>query len=239
MGRVLSSFGIGAGTVETVLPKHTVQPGETIDVRVDLTGGDTDQAIEDVYFQLTSVADGETVVLDEFEIDESFTLAAEESKTFRTETTIPPWTPLTRNGQRVTLKTGLDISWALDPTDEAELDVVADPYASALFAAVTDLGFTERDVSIERPTWLDDTPILQRYEYEPGPDRPDLDCVALMCLPRGDDLRVLFTVDEGGAGDDAIEQNSHRQELSITFDTPSAKLMRQRLNAEIDRHTRR
>lgn len=237
MGRVLSSFGIGAGTVETVLPKHTVQPGETIDIRVDLTGGGTDQAIEDIYFVLTSIADGESVVLDEFEIDESFTLEAGESRTFRTEMTIPPWTPLTRTGHEVTLKTGLDISWAIDPTDVADLDVVADPYVSALFSALTSLGFTEHAVTVEEIDWMDGCPILQRYEYTPGPEWPELDCVAIMCLPRGDDLRVIFTVDEQDARAAGIGKDSHKQELSLTFDSPSAKLIGQRLKAEIDRYT--
>lgn len=236
MGRVLSSFGIGAGTVDTVLPKHTVHPGEEIDVRVDLTGGDTDQSIRDIYFQLVTAADGEIVVLDEFHIDESFVLEAEQSLTFTTTTTLPTWTPLSRNGAETKLKTGLDISWAFDPSDEAEIDVVPGPYASALFSAVTDLGFTERAVTIERLPWLEECPVLQRFEYEPGPDWPDLDSVAFMCLPRENDLRVIFTVDEHDEADDKLGQESHKQELSLTLTTPSAKLMRQRLKSEIERH---
>lgn len=91
MRRVLSSIGIGSATVDTILPRTELHPGDTV------------------------------------EIPGSFTLAPEESRTARTDVTLPPWTPITRGDQAVWLRTVLDIEWAVDPSDEDAIDVVPGP----------------------------------------------------------------------------------------------------------------
>lgn len=118
MNRLLSSIGIGAATVDTLLPKTEFTPGETVEATVEMTGGNAEQEIDGLYFALLTRVDDEHVVVDQDEITESVSLAPGETRTLTTEVTVPPRTPVTEGECRVWLKTGLDISWAVDPNDE-------------------------------------------------------------------------------------------------------------------------
>jgi sporulation-control protein len=56
MKKVLASIGIGAATVDTVLPSQTVTPGETVPADVHITGGDVEQdSVDHARSQVTSL----------------------------------------------------------------------------------------------------------------------------------------------------------------------------------------
>lgn len=238
MRRVLSSIGIGAATVDTILPKTELTPGESIEVTVELEGGDSDQEITGVYFALLTQVDGDDVMLDRFQLGESFTLATGESRTTTTDITIPRTTPLTRNGQQVWLKTGLDIEWAVDPTDEDTVEIVPDSHLDAVLDALNTLGFTVSHVGVEGTPWLDRRQFLQEFAFTPDGDQwPDLDGVTVMPVLRGEDLRVFVEIDERESAEHLTDQDYDKQEVSITFDTTNPDIIRRRLRSTIETHT--
>jgi sporulation-control protein len=237
MKRVLSSIGIGAATVDTILPKTQLKPGETVEVTVELEGGDSDQEITAIYFALLTQVDDD-VVLDQLQLDESFTLATGESRTITTDITVPRSTPLTQDGQQVWLKTGLDVKWAVDPTDKDTIEIVPDAYLNALFDALNRLGFTTSHIGIEETPWLDRRQFLQKFEFTPDGDQwPDLDGVTVMPVLRDEDLRVFMEIDECESAEHLTDQDYDKQEVSITFDTTNLDIIRRRLKSTIEAHT--
>ncbi|WP_227378830.1 sporulation protein [Haladaptatus halobius] len=238
MKRVLSSIGIGAATVDTILPKTQLKPGETVEVTVELEGGDSDQEITAIYFALLTQVDDDDVVLDQFQLNESFTLATGESRTTTTDITVPRSTPLTQDGQQVWLKTGLDVKWAVDPTDKDTIEIVPDAYLNALLDALNKLGFTTSHIGIEETPWLDRRQFLQKFEFTPDGDQwPDLDGVTVMPVLRGEDLRVFMEIDECESAEHLTDQDYDKQEVSITFDTTNLDIIRRRLKSTIEAHT--
>lgn len=239
MRRVLSSIGIGSATVDTILPRTEFHPGETVEATVEIEGGESDQDIEAITLQLVTGVGGEDVVLDTFEIPGTFTLATDESRAARTDVTLPPWTPITRGDQTVWLRTVLDIEWAVDPSDEDDIVVVPGPSLEALFEAVDDLGFSERTSSVEDVPWIDGQPFAQTFTFAPddGPFRDDLDGLTVTPVLQDDGLRTVVVIDEDEAAEDRTEHDFDRQEVTVTFETDNAGMMRRRLKSTIERHT--
>lgn len=239
MKRVLSSIGIGSATVDTILPGTELHPGETVEAIVEMEGGDSDQTIEAITLQLGTGVDGEDVVLDTFEIPGSFTLATDESRTARTDVTLPPWTPITRSDQSVWLRTVLDIEWAVDPSDEDAIDVVPGPYLEALFEAVDDLGFSYLTSSIEDVHRLDDHPFAQTFTFaaDDGPFQDDLDGLTVTPVPQDDGLRTVVEIDEDEVAEDRTGHDFDRHEVTVTFETDNVAMMGRRLKSTIERHT--
>jgi len=238
MSRLLSSLGIGAATVDTVLPTTDLTPGESVEVSVELTGGDSPQEVDALYFALLARVAGEDHVLDQFRLTDPISLDAEETLTRTTEVAIPSWTPVTRGSTRVWLQTGLDIAWAVDPTDEDDVDVHPGPYLRSLFAAIDDLGFDHHETEARTPTWLEDRPFAQAFTFTPDADDwPDLDGLTLVCDPRGDDLKTVVEIDEHEPAEAYTDVEYDSQEVVHVFDTTDEDMMRRQLESVIDQYT--
>lgn len=239
MGRFLSSVGIGAATVDTVLPTVKLTPGETVEARVELEGGSVAQEVGAIYFVLLTRSADDEAVLSTFEITDPITLDAGESRVVTADVAIPLWTPLTRHDQSVWLKTGLDIDWAVDPSDEDEIEVVPEPFVSALLEAVDDLGFEYSHSDVEESPWLDRQPILQKLVFDPGTGTyaDELDALSVSCVPGGDHLEAYVEVDEHEDAEERGEVEFDKQEIPVTFESPSVAVMRRRLVSLIDRYT--
>jgi sporulation-control protein len=52
MKKVLASTGVGNATVDTILPSETVQPGETVDAEVQIVGGNVQQEVGSITFEI-------------------------------------------------------------------------------------------------------------------------------------------------------------------------------------------
>jgi sporulation-control protein len=237
--RVLSSIGIGGATVDTVLPGVEFSPGETIEAAVDLSGGDTTQDISGIYFVLKAQgAGGGEYALSRFDVDEDVTLDAGEERSLPVEFRLPHWTPLTATGASVWLETGLDISWAVDPSDEDEIRVVPGDQTAALFEAVESLGFELDSSRLVEVGFLDDRPVAQKFDFRPTDvDESDLDDIEITLIPRERDLRILL---EFGRVDEVAEEYDvafDEDEVSITFEHGNPEMIANRLRREIDRHT--
>ena len=243
MGRILSSIGIGAATVDTVLPKTKLWPGETVRVDVELYGGDSAQTIEGIDFVLKTrfaAEEGEaTVTIDEFEVERSISLAPEEERTIPVDVEIPLWTPITRSGVSVWLETRLDIDWARDPTDEDQIEVVPDEYVSALFDAFDGLGFALRGSSLIDVDHVDDRPLAQRFRFEPtgGPYASDVDAIEITVMPRTADLRVFVEYDLVDEIADDLDLDFDRQEIAMTLSHATVDAIKGRIEDGIRQHT--
>lgn len=239
MKRLLSSVGVGAATVDTLLPKTDLIPGETVEATVEITGGRSDQSFDALYFALVTKVKGSDIVLDQFKITDPFTIAAHETRTITTDVTLPLWTPVTGNDRRVWLKTGLDVAWAVDPTDQDDIDVVPGPHVEALLTAVTDLGFEYRSSELREPDWLEGRPVVQAFTYEPltAPFDTDIDSLTVLCIPREEDLHTVVEIDERESVEDGTEVEFDEQEIALNFDTTNPDMLRRRLAATIDRYT--
>ena len=242
MGRILSRIGIGAATVDTVLPKLELQPGETVQVDVALSGGDSDQEIEGIVFVLKtrveSDGDSDEYVLAEFEADRPVSLSAEEERTIPVDVEVPLWTPVTTGGVSVWLETRLEIDWARDPTDEDEVEVVPDESVSALFEALDDLGFVLGSADLVDVPHVDDRPVAQRFRFRSagGEYEADLDAVEVTVMPRRDDLRVFVEFDLKATIADDHDMDFDRQEEPMTLEWASVEAIRGRLEDGIRRH---
>lgn len=239
MSRVLSSIGIGSATVDTILPETDLSPGTTIEASVELEGGESDQRIDGISFVLlTNGVSGDTE-LDSFEISDEFTLEAGTTQTMTTTVTIPRWTPLTRDGQHVWLKTRLDIDWAVDPTDEDTIEVVPGPHVSALFDAIDELGFSATTAELEPSPWLDRQPFVQEFEFVPTTETygEEIDSLTVACVPRADDLRVFIEIDEREEAEAFADIDYDEQEISVVFDTTNVDMIRRQLRNAIDQYT--
>jgi sporulation-control protein len=241
MKRVLCSIGIGAATVDTVLPRAKVTPGDTVTADVNLYGGDATQEIQGIRFvlkaRLSGGADEERVV-GEFGVEETITLEPDDERTIPVDVHVPLWTPITEGGASVWLETRLTIDWAVDPSDEARIEVVPDRYTAALFDAVEKLGYALRRSELVEGTYLDDRPFAQRFDFAPtDPGVGDLDGIELTIMPREEDLRVFAGFSQRDAVAEEYDVRFDDHEVSITFDRDDASLMSRRLRSEIKQLT--
>ncbi|WP_227356952.1 sporulation protein [Haladaptatus salinisoli] len=205
MKNVLSSIGVGSATVDTVFPTTTVVAGESIDATVEIEGGSSEQRVDGVYFALvTRYRQNEgssNAVVSEFQLTDEFTVEAGAHRTIPVTVEIPPETPVTLGDTDVWVETGLDIDWALDPSDEDELRVEPGPHLAALHAALTDLGFERRSAETITAEYTPFDPphgFVQQFEYRPvAGGYAGLDELELVCSPT-DGLQVLAEVDRRG-----------------------------------------
>lgn len=239
MRRVLSRIGIGASTVETVLPGAEFVPGEAVSVEVELYGGDSRQEIRGIHLVLAARddADGEHE-LAAYHVEEPISLGADEERTIRADLEVPLWTPVTTGGVSVWLETRLDIDWARDPTDEDRVKVVPDEAVSALFEALDGMGFTLRGSELVDVPHVEDRPIAQRFRFEPteGPYEAALDAIEVTVMPRPDDLRAFVEFDRAGTIADEHGLDFDKQEVPMTFERTSVAAIRGRLEAGIERN---
>lgn len=243
MKRVLSSIGIGAATVDTVLPAGELRPGETVEVDVELHGGDSTQEIGGIHFVLTTRVESDGGVdehlVTETEVDRTVTLAPGEERTIPIDVDVPLWTPITTGGVSVWLGTRLDIDWARDPTDEDRVEVVPDEHVSALLDAFDHLGFALLGSDVVEVSHVDDRPIAQTFRFVPTGASYDaeLDAVEVTVMPRREDLRVFVEYDLVDQIADDRDLDFDLQEVAMTLDRANPEAIRGRILDGIKQHT--
>ena len=239
MRNFLSRVGVGSATVDTILSKSEFEPGERVRATVEIEGGGSEQTVDELELAVMARTGGEggsTYVLDSWEVFDDFTVGTGESRSVEVDLTIPRWTPPTRDGVEVWIETGLDIDWAVDPSDTDRVEIVPDPFLGALLSAVEDLGFAYRKTNVEEAEWVDDRPYVQEFEFVPDADpyRRRLDELEIICILREDDLRVVAEIDRVDEAADRVDIDFDEQEIPMTFGRPDADEMRRRFKREIE-----
>jgi len=217
--RVLSSVGIGAAKVDTILQGDQFVPGEIIEATVNMKGGSTEQEVEALYVSIHCTYEREVEAIDEededteitsvflldkFHVADAFTIAPGEEKSFSMSFQLPFNTPLTLGKAKVWVQTGMDIKRAIDPKDRDYIRVVPGELVRALFDAIRGLGFDLKEVECEavpsgfpRPQ-----PFVQEFEFRPlgGPFRGRLDELEIICFPGSNSVEVFMEIDRKARG---------------------------------------
>ena len=223
MKDVLSRVGIGAATVDTVLPQ-TVTAGDSVDATVRVEGGDTEQDVEGIYFALcTKYETDESTrkgVVSKSQLTDSFTIGPDETREFETTIDVPRETPVSVGRTSVWVETGLDIDWALDPDDTDYLDVEPGPHEAAILDAMDDLGFVPRKGHPVKSERLFSGPrFVQEFEFVPrsGPFAGRVDEVELVTHPTQDGVDCLLEIDKrGGLFAEAMDVDERFDRFSVS-----------------------
>ncbi|MFB6194122.1 MAG: sporulation protein [Halobaculum sp.] len=241
MKKVLASVGIGNATVDTVLPSETVRPGETVEADVHVTGGDAEQEVGRIEFEietryLTEEGRRETT-LERFSVD-GLTITPDTEQTRQVTFDVPYETPVTVGGVDVWVETELEIDLAVDPEDRDPLDVRPTPRLQAAFDAMEELGFTLHSSSCEAdPYGRYGARFVQEFEFRPtgGRFRGELDEVELVATPGPDALELFVEVDRRGGLLSEMAETDERT-TKTTVRTAETAAVRSELESLLDQH---
>ncbi|MFB6161118.1 MAG: sporulation protein [Haloferacaceae archaeon] len=244
MKKVLASIGIGNASVDTVLPSETVRPGDSVDADVHITGGNVEQEVGRIRFEVETryrTDEGyREADVDRYAIADDLTIEPDREETRSVTLDIPHTTPVTVGGVDVWIETELDIDLAVDPEDTDYLDVRPTPRLQAVFDAMDDLGFSLRNSECEadpRGRYATGRPFVQEFEFRAnaGPFRGDLDEVELVARPGPEELALFVEVDRrGGLLSEMAETDERR--ATTTVATTDVDAVRDDLEALIERH---
>ncbi|MFC7165058.1 sporulation protein [Halospeciosus flavus] len=244
MKKILASIGIGNATVDTVLPSTTVTPGETVEAEVQITGGNAEQDVGAIRFELETRAktdDGYTEVdIDRFTLTESLTIEPDAEETRTVDIDVPYETPVTIGNTRVWIETELDIERAVDPEDTDYLDVQPTPRLQAVFDAMDELGFSFRTADCEydpHGRYTTGRPFVQEFEFRPqsGQFVDDLDEVELVARPDADALTLFVEVDRRGGLLSELAETDERK-TSTTIESTDVATVRDQLQSLVEEH---
>jgi sporulation-control protein len=167
--KFLSSLGINAPEVDTVLGTSVVRPGDVLEATVQLRGGGADVEVERLRLDVVTRAEDreqtETgwdnpLTIVSAVVDGPLTLHAGEHRTERIAIQLPWEMPLTHvlggrrlRGARVAVRTELAIDNSVDKGDFDEFQVHALPAQDTILQAYADLGFRfdEAEVKLGTP----------------------------------------------------------------------------------------
>lgn len=244
MKKVLASIGIGNASVDTVLPTESVRPGDTLDAEVHITGGEVEQDVGTIRFELETrykTEDGyREVDLDRFTLAEGLTIHPGEEETRSVTIDIPYDTPVTVGRVEVWVETELDIDLAVDPEDTDYLDVRPTERLQTVFDAMEDLGFSIHGSECEedrRGYYTSRRPFIQEFEFRPtsGPFRGDLDEVELVAEPDQDVLTLFLEIDrKGGLLSEMTDTDERKTKLMVSSTDQAA--VREQLRTQIREH---
>ncbi|GAB4183961.1 MAG: sporulation protein [Coleofasciculaceae cyanobacterium] len=231
--KLLAKVGIGAATVDTRLYNDALVPGEMIEGEVYITGGDVSQDIDDIYISVVTqykreVEDStvtEECKLLKYCLSERFSLQPKEEKVIPFSFPIPEETPLTIGNQPVYLRTGLDISTAIDPKDTDYIQVYPHPLMQAVLNALEHLGFQLYKVDCEyNPHFGGRYPFVQEFEFRPvGKYQGHLDELEVIFSLYSNALDVFLEIDKrargfGGFLAEAFDMDERYMRFQVTPD---------------------
>jgi sporulation-control protein len=244
MKKVLASIGIGNASVDTVLPSETVRPGETVDADVHITGGNAEQDVGTIRFEIETrylTDDGyREIDIDRFTLADGLTITPDEEETRSVSIDIPYQTPVTLGQISVWIETELDIDLAVDPEDKDYLDVRPTPRLQTVFDAMDELGFSLRTAECEADPYdryATGQRFIQEFEFRAndGPFRGDLDEVELVPRPGPDSLELFVEVDRrGGLLSEMADMDERKTQTTI--DSTDTATVRNELERLIEKH---
>lgn len=244
MKKVLASIGIGNATVDTVLPSETVRPGETIDADVHIAGGNAEQEVGAIRFELETrylTDDGyREAAIDRFTLTEGLTIEPDREETRSVSIDIPYETPVTVGGVDVWIETELDIDLAVDPEDKDYLEVRPTPRLQTVFDAMDDLGFSLRTAECEADPYgryAGGRRFVQEFEFDAvgGRFRGDLDEVELVAQPGPDELELFVEIDRRGGLLSEMADTDERK-TRTTIRSTDRDAVRDEVAALIEKH---
>ncbi|ELZ87722.1 hypothetical protein C453_05194 [Haloferax elongans ATCC BAA-1513] len=244
MKKVLASIGIGNATVDTVLPSETVRPGETIDAEVHITGGNAEQEVGAIQFEIETryrTEDGyQEADIGRVSLADGLTIEPGQEERRPVSIDIPYSTPITVGQIDVWIETELDIDLAVDPEDKDYLDVQPTPRLQAVFDAMDDLGFSLHSAECEADPYgryTSQQRFVQEFEFRTtsGPFRGKLDEIELVAQPGPNELTLFLEVDRrGGLLSELTDMDEQKVQTTIRSEDKST--VREELERLIEKH---
>ena len=151
---------------------------------IRVNGGGAEQQIDNIYLKICCQYFAElekrkggdegtvtekvkkTCSLSQWSLPETFIIAPGEERIFNAGFILPLNTPITLGEGKVWLETGLDIQFAIDPTDTDMLVVRPDALMAGLFDGLTNSGLQLRQAECEAATGFE-LPFVQEFEFVP------------------------------------------------------------------------
>ena len=243
MKEVLSRIGIGSATVDTILPRDTVRAGESIQAEVRVKGGTTEQEVDAVYFALETEYRSDEgykdAIIDQWQLTEPFTIAADEERRFETTIDVPRETPVTTRSTAVEIETGLDISLAVDPGDEDYIEVEPTHRTQAVFDALESLGFVLHSSACQATAgslFTISADFAQEFEFRPqrGEFSGAVDEIEIVPVFDDDRLTLYLEVDRSAGLLSAVTDADERHtKLTVEASEPDPGAIEPRLAAAI------
>ncbi len=218
--KVLASFGIGAAKVDTVLATETLYPGQDFHAEIHIQGGEVDQVIDNIDLALMTKAKTEcndstqwvNFCLASWQIPVNQTIAANQRVSVPFQAQLNPETPITfieqgYNQSVVWLQTGLDIDFAVDPTDTDAITVLPTPIIEHFLHAMNQLGYRLVKTDVEKgfinaPGFRSQSGCYQEFEFKPNSRRffgiKEVE-LSFVCEPN--QTHVLIELDRAFSGD--------------------------------------
>ena len=211
-GRLLSSIGVGAATVDTRLERDEFVPGEEVRGVVEVKGNGSEQDINGIHLEIQThykreSGDNtvtETGTIERFSVSGRRTIGAnsreELSFTFR----LPYDTPLTLGRSSVWIRTSLDVRMAFDPSDSDNVTVRPNHTMRFVLDSMGRLGFHMKNAENEElPHRLRRRlPFGQELEFVAGSGefRGRFDEVELLMFPSEDSVDLILQIDRRARG---------------------------------------
>lgn len=215
---MLSAFGVGAPSVDTVLATTRVRPGGTLSGEVRLKGGDVDAEIEHITLGLVSRveaehgADEQVGVVEFFrgQVSGPFTLREGEDRVLPFDLQVPWETPVTEvlgqhlRGMSLGVRTELAIAKAVDKGDLDVFQVAPLPAQEAVLQGFGRLGFAFRSADLEVGQIFgvsQQLPFYQEIEFSPPPAyQGQVNEVELTFVAGPGGMDVIVEADRRGGG---------------------------------------
>jgi sporulation-control protein len=211
-GRLLSSIGVGAATVDTRLERDELVPGEEVRGIVEVKGGDSEQEVSGIRLEVQSYykrksGDNtvtETGTIEHFPVSGHRTIEANSREEIPFSFRLPYDTPLTLGRSSVWIRTALDVRMALDPSDSDVVTVRPNPAMRSVLDSMQSLGFHMREAENEElPHRLRRRlPFGQEIEFVAGSGefRGRFDEVELLMLLSEDSVDLILQIDRRARG---------------------------------------
>lgn len=222
--KILAKVGVGNAEVDTRLDSTLVEPGGTLLGTIHLKGGSIEQKIDKFYLSLVAnvkyqVEDAigyKLVPFMHYDIDSTFVIGVNEEVEIPFSFPIPHDVPLTTFGKEIlnpnhhiSVRTGVDIDTAIDPTDLDHITVKPTPLMRLFFEAMEKKGFRLFKTDIEEGRIKGSKlPFYQEFEYQPpyGAYEGKIKEIELTFVPNEHGYSVIFEADraKGKYNHDAV-----------------------------------
>ncbi len=211
-GRLLSSIGVGAATVDTRLERDELVPGEEVRGVVEVKGGGSEQEVNGIrlevqtYYKRDSGDNTvtETGTIEHFLVSGHRTIEANSREEIPFSFRLPYDTPLTLGRSSVWIRTALDVRMAFDPSDSDVVTIRPNPAMRFVLNSMQSLGFRMREVENEElPHRLRRRlPFGQELEFvvASGEFRGRFDEVELLMFPSEDSVDLILQIDRRARG---------------------------------------
>lgn len=207
--KVKASIGIGAAKVDARLDQSAFTAGENITGTLHIQGGNIEQEIKGIDLHLVTEVirevDDKKVKQNysfiTYRVASGFLIGKGEKKQLPFSIPLPADSPITLGNSKIWLQTALDISLAIDPTDQDFITIKPHPVIHTLLEATRSLGFVLRKIE-NLPHRRSQIGLIQEFEFVPtsGAFRGKLDEIELIFFVEPQGVRIIMEIDRKARG---------------------------------------